>query len=117
MEDEPAKIAVVTLYGILFGLGGIMLLRFAPHAKIVNAVLLAVGVVVSAINFVFYREELIMAMIVRHENQGRPIDLEQVERAVAFGPLSAAAMIGAMAVLLYFCRERPSTDAVAGSAA
>ncbi|SIT54535.1 membrane hypothetical protein [Mesorhizobium prunaredense] len=107
VEETPLKMVAITVYGALFGLGGIMLLRFATGAKLLNGALLASGVFVMAVNILFYHDAMVAAIIARNENQGRLITLEAAERAVALSPYGFV-LLGVMAAILYFCRERPA---------
>ncbi|MGX5831617.1 hypothetical protein [Mesorhizobium sp. 43Arga] len=105
VEETPLKIVVLVIYGTLYGLGGILLLRFAAGAKLLNGALLAVGAVAMAINILFYHDAMVAAIIARNENQGREITVEAAERAVALSPYGFV-LLGVMAAVLYFCRER-----------
>ncbi|MER9518451.1 hypothetical protein NKI44_14010 [Mesorhizobium sp. M0614] len=108
VEETPLKIGVLMIYGALYGLGGILLLRFAAGAKLFNAALLAVGAVAMAVNILFFHDAMVTAIITRNENQGREITLEAAERAVALSPYGFV-LLGVMAAVLYFCRERRGT--------
>lgn len=105
VDETPLKIGVLVVYGALYGLGGILLLRFAAGAKLFTGALLAVGSVVMAINILFYHDAMVTAIITRNENQGREITMEAAERAVALSPYGFV-LLGVMAAVLYFCRER-----------
>lgn len=105
VEETPLKIGVLVVYGALYGLGGILLLRFAAGAKLLTGALLAVGSVAMATNILFFHDAMVDAIITRNENQGREITLEAAERAVALSPYGFV-LLGVMAAILYFCRER-----------
>jgi hypothetical protein len=105
VEETPLKIGVLLVYGALYGLGGVLLLRFASGAKLLNGVILAIGAVAMVINVLFYHDAMVAAIIARNENQGREITVEAAEKAVALSPYGFV-LLAVMGVVLYFCRER-----------
>ncbi|OWK18792.1 hypothetical protein AJ88_01760 [Mesorhizobium amorphae CCBAU 01583] len=74
-----------------------------------NGALFAVSAVIMAVNILFYHDAMVAAIIARNESQGRSITLEAAERAVALSPYGFA-LLGAMAAILYFCRERAAAS-------
>lgn len=106
VEETPFKIAAVTLFGASFGLGGIMLLTFWPRAKLFNAVFYGLGLVGAPLNYLFAYEATVAAQMTRKGNQGLPQTREQAEAIVNMSPWFGLAFVGAMLIVLYFCRER-----------
>lgn len=111
VEETPFKIVALCIHGALYVLGGVMVLRFAPGARLYNAVLLVFGTAMMTINLVFYRDAMIEAQMVRRLNQGLPVDPEAAEAVVSWAPVAGGAMILLMAVLLWLSRERAPTQA------
>jgi hypothetical protein len=113
VEDTPVKVLVLMLFGALYILSGVMLLRFDPGAKIVNSALLALGAAIMAGNLLFFREAMVAAQLNRRLNQGLAADPQAAESVVAYAPLYGAVFFGALAAILYLCRERKPSPAFA----
>lgn len=106
VEETPLKIAVLTLYGVANLVGGVMLLGFYRGAKLYNWILLAVVTIPGLASYIFFRAEMIAALMARRDNQGLPMDAERAETYINAGPVLFLAIMVLMAVILYFCRER-----------
>lgn len=106
VEETPLKIAVLTLFGVANLVGGVMLLGFHRGAKLFNAILLAVATVSGLASYIFFRAEMIAALVARRDNHGLPMDAERAETYISAGPVFFLTFTLLMAALLYFCRER-----------
>ena len=106
VEETPLKVAVLMLYGAANLIGAVMLLGFWRGAKLFNFVLLAIATVAGLASYVFYRAEMIAALMTRRQNQGLPMDAERAETYVNAGPAFFLGTMVVFAAILYFCRER-----------
>lgn len=113
VEETPLKIFAITTYGAAFVLGGVLLLRFAPGARLFNAVLIALGAAMLAINLAFYHDAMVAAQITRRINQGLPVDPAAAEAVVASAPLYSFGLFALLFVLVYLCREGRQTPRAA----
>ncbi|EFG4742164.1 hypothetical protein BM885_005249, partial [Escherichia coli] len=85
VEETPLKIMAVATFGLLYIVGGVLVLRFAYGAKALNYALLGIGAIMTAINYLFYRDAIMQALVDRKLAQGLPITLEDAEAAVRMG--------------------------------
>lgn len=107
VEETPFKLAMLMAKGALVVLSGIMLLRFLPGARLLNAALFAFGVAMTTINLLWFRDEMVAAQVNRRLRQGLPADLESAQAVVSTVPIYGGIFFVLLFVLLYFCRERP----------
>lgn len=106
VEETPVKLVVIFVYGLLYVLAGAMLLRFARGAKLFNFVLLGLGVVVIAVNLLFFREAMVNAQLLRRANLGLPVDQAAAEAVVSTMPLYGGIFFALLFLLIYLSRER-----------
>ncbi|MBN9222791.1 MAG: hypothetical protein J0I79_33080 [Mesorhizobium sp.] len=107
VEQTPLKIATATLYACLYCLCGMMLLRFAPRAKLYNALLCVSTLPLALINIMFSYDALIGSMMARAESAGRSFPLEKAQVYARVSVYYTILMIVVVLAILYFCRERP----------
>ncbi|MER8429334.1 hypothetical protein [Mesorhizobium caraganae] len=107
VEDTPLKMLALALHAAFHGWGGAMLLRFAHRARLFNAVLFSATLPLTAINYLFFRDAMVAAMMVR-PTYGPLRSADQAERIVAFSPIYAVVLVAMLLAILYFCRERPA---------
>lgn len=108
VEDTPLKIGAVALYSALFCWGGIMLVRFAPAAKLYNALMAISAVPLAALNQMFSHDALVASIIAGASNRGHPMTLEKAEVYARLSIYFSILVCAVVLACLYFCRERPA---------
>ncbi|MBW6422519.1 hypothetical protein KX729_13765 [Rhizobium sp. XQZ8] len=106
VDETPLKIGLLTILGGICLLAGIMMLRFIPGAKLVNAAIMAFSAAGLAVSFYFARDALVAAQVARRANQGLQRTVEDAERMVSFAPYASVVVFAAMLWVLHLCRER-----------
>ncbi len=59
VEETPLKLAALTVNGALYIFGGVLLLRFAFGAKLLNAPLLLFGLAMTVVNVLYFHAALV----------------------------------------------------------
>jgi hypothetical protein len=110
VEDTPLKLIALMLYAALYGWCGVMLLRFAPGAKIYGALIFASSVLLGVISFLFSRDAMIARVMVSQASKGRPLTPGDAEFFLNLAFMSTLVFIGIMLVILLSSRERPAAS-------
>jgi hypothetical protein len=114
-EDTPLKLAAVALYGAFYGWAGVMLLRFAPGAKLYSALMFASGLPLVAINHMFFRDALIAGLMANAARHGRSLTLERADFVLSVAPVFNLVFVAIGLAILLLCRERPADRSLAGA--